>query len=63
MHHVDPSKPIKAPYSQRDVVVFGQNARQQCVAMSQCTSIYHNMYGPEKSFLSHWYQNDIGHLF
>ena len=26
MHHVDPSKTIKAPYSQGDVVVFGQNA-------------------------------------
>ena len=26
MHHVDPSKTIKAPYSQEDVVVFGQNA-------------------------------------
>ena len=26
MHYVDPSKTIKAPYSQGDVVVFGQNA-------------------------------------
>ena len=26
MHHVDPSKTIKAPYSQGYVVVFGQNA-------------------------------------
>ena len=45
MHHVDPRKTIKAPYSQGDVVVFGQNARQQCVAMSLCASIYHSMKG------------------
>ena len=45
MHYVDPSKTIKAPYSQGDVVVFGQNARQQCVAMSLCASIYHSMKG------------------
>ena len=42
MHHVDPSKTIQAPYSQGDVV-FGQNAGQQCVAMSLCALIYHNM--------------------
>ena len=36
MHHVDPSKTIQAPYSQGDVVVFGQNKGQQCVAMSLC---------------------------
>ena len=45
MHHVDPSKTIQAPYSQGDVVVFGQNAGQQCVAMSLCALIYHNMKG------------------
>ena len=45
MHHVDPNKTIKAPYSQGDVVVFGQNAGQQCVAMSLCALIYHNMKG------------------
>ena len=46
MHHVDPSKTIKAPYSQEDVVVlFRQNAGQQCVAMSLCALIYHNMKG------------------
>ena len=43
MHLVDPRKIIKAPYSQGDVVVFGQNAGQQCVAMSLCALIYHNM--------------------
>ena len=45
MHHVDPSKTIKAPYSHGDVVVFGKNAEQQCVAMSLCALIYHNMKG------------------
>lgn len=42
--HVDPTKTIQAPYSQADVVVFRQNARQQCVEMSVCL-IYHNMKG------------------
>ena len=45
MHHVDPSKTIKAPYSHGDVVVFGKNAEQQCVAMSLCALIYHSMKG------------------
>ena len=36
---------LYAPYSQGDVVVFGQNAGQQCVAMSLCALIYHNMKG------------------
>ena len=45
MHHVNPSKTIVAPYSQGDVIVFGQNAGQQCVAMSLCAFIYHNMKG------------------
>ena len=45
MHLVDPRKIIKAPYSQGDVVVFGQNAGQQCVAMSLYALIYHNMKG------------------
>ena len=38
-------KVIKAPYSQGDVVVFGQNARQECVAMNLCALILHNMKG------------------
>ena len=42
MHHVDPSKTIQAPYSKGDVVL-GQNAGQQCDAMSLC--LYHNMKG------------------
>lgn len=42
--YVDPSKTIQAPYSQADVVVIGQNARQQCVTVSVYL-IYHNMKG------------------
>ena len=42
---MNPSKTIKAPYSQGDLVLFGQNAGQQCVAMSLCALIYHNMKG------------------
>ena len=45
MHLVDPRKTMKAPYSQGDVVVFGQNAGQECVVMSLCGLIYHNMKG------------------
>lgn len=38
--HVDSSKTIAAPYSQGNELVFGQNAGQQCVAMSLCSLIY-----------------------
>ena len=38
-----PRKTIKVPYSQGDVVVFGQNAGQEYVAMGLCGLIYHNM--------------------
>lgn len=34
MHHVEPRKTVKAPYSQGNAVVSGQNAGQKCVAMS-----------------------------
>ena len=40
---MDSRKTIKAPYSQGDVIVFGQNAAQQYVPMSLCVLIYHNM--------------------
>ena len=33
-------KTIHAPYCQGNVVVFGENAGQQCVAMSLCALIY-----------------------
>ena len=36
---------MKALYSQGDVVVFRQNAGQECVVMSLCGLIYHNMKG------------------
>ena len=38
--HVDSSKIIAAPHSQGNELVFGQNAGQQCVAMSLCSLIY-----------------------
>ena len=34
------TKTIHAPYCQGNVVVFGENAEQQCVAMSLCALIY-----------------------
>ena len=38
--YVDATKTIHTPYCQGNVVVFGENARQQCVAMSLCALIY-----------------------
>ena len=38
--YVDAAKTIHAPYCQGNVVVFGENAGQQCVAMSLCALIY-----------------------
>ena len=37
---VDATKTINAPYCQGIFKVFGENAGQQCVAMSRCTLIY-----------------------
>ena len=37
--YVDATKTIHAPYCQENVVVFGENAGQQCVAMSFCALI------------------------
>jgi len=42
---IDPWKTIKAPYSQGNELVFGQNAGQQCVAMSLCSLIYNKKNG------------------
>ena len=39
---IDPSKTIQGPYSQGNVILFGLNAGQQCVAMSLCALIYRN---------------------
>ena len=38
--YVDATKTIHAPYCQGNVVVFGENAGQQCVEMSLCALIY-----------------------
>ncbi|CAH3109579.1 unnamed protein product [Porites lobata] len=37
--YVDATKTIHAPYCQGNVTVFGENAGQQCVAMSLCALI------------------------
>ena len=38
--YVDATKTINAPYCQGNVTVFGENAGQQCVAMSPGALIY-----------------------
>ena len=38
--YVDATKTIHASYCQGNVAVFGENAGQQCVAMSLCALIY-----------------------
>ena len=38
--YIDAAKEINAPYCQGNVTVFGENAGQQCVAMSLCALIY-----------------------
>ena len=38
--YVDATKTIHAPYCQGNKTVFGENAGQQCVAMSLCALIY-----------------------
>ena len=43
--YVDPNKIIVASYSQGNELVFGQNAGQQCVAMSLCSLIYNDTQG------------------
>ena len=41
--YVDATKTIHAPYCQGNVTVFGENAGQQCVAMSLCALIYNKV--------------------
>ena len=43
--YVDPRKTMAAPCSQSNELVFGQNAGQQCVAMSLCCLIYNSKQG------------------
>ena len=40
--YVDPNRTTVAPYNQVYELVFGQNAGQQCVAMSLCSLICNN---------------------
>jgi len=40
IHSIDPTLTIKAPYSQADIMYFGENAGKQCVAMSLSALIY-----------------------
>ena len=41
----DPTLTIKAPYSQGDIMCFGENAGKQCVAMSLIALIYNKIKG------------------
>ena len=43
--YVDPNKTIVASYSQGNELAFGQNAGQQCVAMSLGSLIYNDTQG------------------
>ena len=45
IHSIDPTQTIKAPYSQGDVMYFGENAGKQCVAMSLSALIYNKIKG------------------
>ena len=47
--NIVPSKTITAPYNQGNVAIFGQNAGQQCVAMSLCSLIYNTNHGINSS--------------
>ena len=42
---IDHSKTIRAPYSQGNEILFGENAGQQCVAMSLCSLVYNHKKG------------------
>ena len=44
-YYVDPSKTIKAPYSQGNIAVFNDNAGAQCTAMSLCSLVYNDTRG------------------
>ena len=45
IHSIDPTQTIKAPYSQGDIMYFGENAGKQCVAMSLSALIYNKIKG------------------
>ena len=45
INDIDPTLTIKAPYSQGDIMYFGENAGKQCVAMSLVALIYNKIKG------------------
>ena len=45
IHSIDPTQTIKAPYSQGDIMYFGENAGKQYVAMSLTALIYNKIKG------------------
>ena len=45
IHNIDPSLTIKVPFSQSDIMAFGENAGKQCVIMSLIALIYNNIKG------------------
>ena len=45
IYGIDPTLTIKAPYSQGDIMDFGENAGKQCVAMSLIALIYNKIKG------------------
>ena len=45
IHSIDPTQTIKVPYSQGDIMYFGENAGKQCVAMSLSALIYNKIKG------------------
>ena len=49
VQNVDSSQTVQAPYSQGNIMIFGENAGQQCVAMSLCALIYNEMKGIQTS--------------
>ena len=44
-HSIDHTLTIKAPYSQGDIMCFGEDAGKQSVAMSLCALIYNKIKG------------------
>ena len=55
IHSIDPTQTIKAPYSQGDIMYFGENAGKQCVAMSLSALIYNKIKGIHSCNVT-WYK-------
>ena len=45
IHDIDATLTIKAPYSQGDIMYFGENAGKQCLAKSLVALIYNKIKG------------------